>query len=493
MSGQQITLWAKSGNAEVQDYLRSLLNSRRFQKANVLRHLLQYLLSRTAEGRINEIKESVIAIDVFGRPPEFDGRLDNIVRVQAHRLRKLLESYYEAEGARDSYHVSLPKGSYVPLVHKRNEVLAEPEPTCTLPGEESVKSNAAPPANWQEAARRKYFTFIGLALAMIAAIALGAVSVLLIGPRLGLAPLGGAASSAGGLRAEPLVELWGSLLSPSTPVVISFTNPAFLWAQAGAAQIYMTYRGPLSAPVGSRIDLSTHDPYVDQDLIRNHGPFYFSDSWTGIGEVLAASRLTALFSEAGKPVKVLRSRSVTSNDLREANLIFLGSTWANELQEKLNAEATPLVCYGRERIVNRQPRSGEPVEFAPAYDSATRELLSDYVLFSVLPGITPGTKIMASAGIQTRGTYAAIEYLTSTTGVSELIRHFDPTGRKKLPGYFQAVIRHEMIRGEPVKESLVLVRELGNVALHEGPHERSNPVRRPGSAANGQSQGHGPR
>jgi hypothetical protein len=78
----------------------------------------------------------------------------------------------------------------------------------------------------------------------------------------------------------------------------------------------------------------------------------------------------------------------------------------------------------------------------------------------VLPGVTPGTKVICSAGIQTYGTDAGIEYLTSAAGVSDLIRHFDALGKRKLPAYFQAVMRHDVLRGEAANESLVLVREL---------------------------------
>jgi hypothetical protein len=195
-------------------------------------------------------------------------------------------------------------------------------------------------------------------------------------------------------------------------------------------------------------------------VVKRGGPFFFSDSWTGTGEVFGVYRLTKLFAEAGKPLKVIRSRAMTYNDMRDANVIFLGSTWANELQERFNAEETPLVCYGRERIANRNPQAGEPSEFAPVYDPKTRQLLASFVLFSVLPGVTPGTKIVCSAGIQTYGTYAGIEYLTSAAGVSELVRRFDPAGKRKLPAHFQAVIRHDVVRGEAANESLVLVRDL---------------------------------
>jgi len=461
MSGLRITPLARPDSAEAHDYLKQLLNSERFRKAPALRQLLEYLLSKAAEGRTNEIKESTIAIDVFERSLEFDSRLDNIVRVQAHRLRKLLKAYYEAEGASDRFHVSIPKGSYVPLVGQRDEFPAAEQSTpLPFPGETALNVQGAPPASRPAARQRKGPTF-AMWMALTVGFVLGAVSVLVVGLRTGAAPGSLATVSGENLRANPLATLWGSLLSVNVDVVVSFTNPAFLWTPAGPTQIYMTYRGPISAPNGTQVDIPPQDPYVDHDLVRNHGPFYFSDSWTGTGEVLAAHRLTKLFTEAGKTVRLMRSRSMTYDDLREANVIFLGSTWANELQDKFNADDTPLVCYGRERIVNREPRPGEPAEFVPAYDPKTGELLSSYVLFSALPGVKPGTKIMASAGIQTYGTYAGIDYLTSTAGVSELIRRLDPTGRKKLPDHFQAVIRHEMLRGEPVKESLVLVRELG--------------------------------
>jgi hypothetical protein len=267
----------------------------------------------------------------------------------------------------------------------------------------------------------------------------------------------------------PLAALWGDLLAPNAKVVASFTNPAFLWKKGPRDQIYMTYGGPLSAPVGTRVDLSPDDPYVDPDLVKRGGPFFFSDSWTGVGEVLAISELTRLFTLADKPLRVIRSRAMTYSDIRDANVVFIGSTWANDLQDKFNTREAPLVCYGRERIVNRKPRAGEPSEFVPAYDPKTGQLVSSFVLFSVLPGATPGTKLICSAGIQTQGTYAGIGYLTSVAGVSELLRRLDPVGNRKLPAYFQAVIRHEVVGGAPANESLVLVRALDREPAGAGP------------------------
>ena len=83
----------------------------------------------------------------------------------------------------------------------------------------------------------------------------------------------------------------------------------------------------------------------------------------------------------------------------------------------------------------------------------------------MLPGVTPGTKILSSAGIDTYGTAAGIDFLTSAAGVTELIERLDPQHRRKLPDYFQAVIRTEIVRGDPARTALVLTREVDRKEL----------------------------
>jgi TolB-like protein len=66
------------------------------------------------DGKDHELKESVIAIEVFGRRPDFDSRLDPVVRTEAARLRARLNEYYIKEGKADALIIELPKGGYVP-------------------------------------------------------------------------------------------------------------------------------------------------------------------------------------------------------------------------------------------------------------------------------------------------------------------------------------------------------------------------------------------
>ena len=431
-------------------YLERLLRADRFRKSPSLRQLLEYLVRKCAEGSADDIKESTIAMDVFGRPTSFDSRLDNSVRVQAHRLRKTLEGYYEAEGAADEFRITIPKGSYIPAFQRHQDQVAAGGPALGANSPEG-ELTALPggPATRRPRALL-WGAFAGVFLAGVL------TSALAFRMEIGRRTPGGRED----LRTLPLSAVWGGMLRPDFDCVISFTNPVFLRFRTSHNQVLLPYSGPVSVPVGAPVNISPGDPNVDPEIVRLSSSFIFSSSWTGTGEVLSVFRLTKLFTEAGRPLKVIRSRALTYDGMREANVIFLGSPWANELQDKIHPGQTPLLCNNKGQIVNSDQRPGEPATYVPESDPGTGALTVSYALISVLPGITPGTKIVSSAGLDTYGTSAGIEFLTSTTGVTELLRQLDPARRRALPEFFQAVVRTEIVRDDPANLSLVLVREV---------------------------------
>ncbi len=70
------------------------------------------------EGRESELKESAIGVEVFGRTPVYDPKVDSIVRTEAVRLRARLSKYYATDGRNDPLVIDLPKGAYVPRFQK---------------------------------------------------------------------------------------------------------------------------------------------------------------------------------------------------------------------------------------------------------------------------------------------------------------------------------------------------------------------------------------
>ncbi|KQT45980.1 hypothetical protein ASG47_13640 [Devosia sp. Leaf420] len=75
---------------------------------------LDYIVKHRLDDDIQSIKAYSIAVDVFGRSADFDPQSDPIVRVQARRMRQLLDQYYAGPGAEDSVRIVLPVGRYVP-------------------------------------------------------------------------------------------------------------------------------------------------------------------------------------------------------------------------------------------------------------------------------------------------------------------------------------------------------------------------------------------
>jgi Tol biopolymer transport system component len=94
---------------------------------------LRFLTERHLDGQGNQLKESVIAVEVFGRKPDHDPLQDSIVRTEAGRLRGRLAEYYVGEGKDDALIIELPKGGYTPAFRLREPATLATASTATLP------------------------------------------------------------------------------------------------------------------------------------------------------------------------------------------------------------------------------------------------------------------------------------------------------------------------------------------------------------------------
>jgi TolB-like protein/Flp pilus assembly protein TadD len=68
------------------------------------------------EGKPEQLKETVIGVEVFGRKPDYDPHRDSVVRTEVAKLRARLLEYYAGAGADDPVIIEIPKGGYVPVV-----------------------------------------------------------------------------------------------------------------------------------------------------------------------------------------------------------------------------------------------------------------------------------------------------------------------------------------------------------------------------------------
>lgn len=98
----------------VRETLERLLASETFGRSERARKLLRYLVEREQAGEADRLKGFSIAIDVFGKDGDFDSSTDAVVRVQAGRLRELLQHYFANEGIAEPVRIAIPRGGYVP-------------------------------------------------------------------------------------------------------------------------------------------------------------------------------------------------------------------------------------------------------------------------------------------------------------------------------------------------------------------------------------------
>jgi hypothetical protein len=147
-----------------------LLSSGVFDRSPSLAVFLRYICGKYFEHRADDIKEYNIAVEALGRHPNFDQKRDAIVRVEAHRLRKRLQQYYEAKGSAEPVRIAIPSGSYAPQFHFLGEKSSNPGDVALPVGPGSV--NLASPAPGAVPARRWQ---IYLAILLLVAVATGLI------------------------------------------------------------------------------------------------------------------------------------------------------------------------------------------------------------------------------------------------------------------------------------------------------------------------------
>ncbi|MBI1792534.1 MAG: helix-turn-helix domain-containing protein [Acidobacteria bacterium] len=376
------------------------------QGSESLCHLLRYLGQQALDHPGIPIKEYQIATEVFGRPGDFDPRLDSTVRVQTGRLRSKLAEYYVDAGAQDDIVVELPKGHYELLFHPR--ALKE---TASA----SVVASVAP----------RVRGWVLPAVGIVAVVAL----VLWVAPH--AVPGGSAGAPA------PLRTFWKGFIDTVDAPLVVYSNAEFV----GRPETGMRY----------------FDPAVDPPAKA------LMDHYTGVGEVLAIHELDRVFFAFRHPLRVRRGRLLSWDDAKNSDVIFIGSPSENlSLRELRGTQRfvfqrdTTTARRGDLTLVNTQPAPGEPAVY---YATTGLPITEDYGLVGLVPGLNPARWVLVLAGITTFGTQAAVEFVCRPASLQPLLARLGAPENGPVPS-FEAIIRVKVSGGVPVQTELV--------ALHKG-------------------------
>lgn len=463
--------------------LDKILRGRTLHGSESLRGFLRFVVDRAVEEQEGQLKEYVIATEVFGRGRDFDPRIDSVVRVQAGRLRAKLHDYYSGEGKDDAVIIDLPKGQYTPVFSYavKPSAPAPPEPralaaslrvaepaasaaAATLPAENAALSLAAPPpapaVEQLVAAPRRWSPVAWALVAGLSALSLVlgwlAFSYHNKVTKLERTLAVGAAGETELIDRREIEPLWGDWLGSSEQVLVVYSNTLF----QGSAEDGMKLLKSLNAP-GSSIG----SPIIPQSEIeQSRQPVI--EHYTGVGEVMGAYFLADFFARVRHTSRVKRSLLLTWEDLKTENIVVLGSPAENlflrDLPQKQDFLFKQVVLENGEKsfgVINAQPQPGEEARYFARQDGPSRSQISeDFAVVSLLQGVTGKKRIMILAGITTLGTQAAAEYVTKPEYIHDLIRHLNraPVGATpQLPLNYQVLVRVKVNGGVPVQVAYV--------------------------------------
>lgn len=123
----------------VREALQHVAKHRLFIGCPRLTRFLEYIVEETLAGRTDAIKEYTLGVEVYGRPPAYDPKIDATVRVEAGRLRAKLAKYYLESEAPNSVRIQLPRGTYVPVI-TGDEATVEPKINTPAPSPRFAKA-----------------------------------------------------------------------------------------------------------------------------------------------------------------------------------------------------------------------------------------------------------------------------------------------------------------------------------------------------------------
>ena len=413
-----------------------IVASRSFAKSALLSRFLLYVCEREITGKTTEISEHQIGVHVFGRRPGYHPGEDNIVRNYARQLRNRLDQYFLEEGREEELRLSIPRGKYVP-VYSRNHFQERPLLVVTERETDTgnVLETVAPTATGLvpvQPGRRRWLV-PGLGVLVLLA---------------GLAIAWAVARRVSTNSADPSDRLWAGLFDKNRPTLIVPSDDGIVMIQNLTGHLV-----PLSEYI-DRDYLSLKSPYkIDEQNMRDLD----AQRYTNVTDLNAVMRFSRLPEASHDQLTVRYSRDLHMDDLKDANVILLGSSfsnpWAELFGKALNFQFEYQPHPNASRIVNRHPQAGE----LPVYENdANGPSHRTYGVIGLVPNLDNTGWVLLAEGLTMAGTQAAIDTLFDQVVMRPLLGQFSNADGSLNP--FEILIETRSFGSDSPQASVVATR-----------------------------------
>ena len=127
---------------QVRRQMERLLETAHFKNSRRYPALFRFIVEETLEGRGEFLKERLLGVRVFNRPPDYDTADDPIARVTIAEIRKRIAQYYHEEAHESEMRIELMPGRYEPEFYPRKPRALPP--IGTFKSSDGVSSTLAP-------------------------------------------------------------------------------------------------------------------------------------------------------------------------------------------------------------------------------------------------------------------------------------------------------------------------------------------------------------
>jgi hypothetical protein len=376
-------------------------------KSELLPRFLLYVCEQQLMGKAHEISEQRIGTQIFNRPKDYNPGEDNIVRSYARMLRKRLNEYFEGQGSSEPIRIVIPRGGYVPVFQVNREEsapapVAEAATEDAVAGCDDVVQAAAEPAVGStrlsakeentQVLRSREALWRWIAVCVVCGVALTAA-----GRGLDLSAWFGKGQSAShAIWLQLFQQNRNTLIVPSDSGLGILQN---LTGHLVTLEEYANkaYLAELKPPLG----MSARN---FNDLLQQR--------YTSVVALNITAMLTQLPEFIPNRGEVRYARSITPEDMKNSNIILLGSShtnpWVSLFEKGTNFRLQYTPEVDESFVHNEQPKGGEEAIYRNGTDATANRT---YGVIDYLPGLDGAGHVLIIQGLNMAATQAAAETL----------------------------------------------------------------------------------
>jgi hypothetical protein len=434
------TVWVPKSEEEkdqVRRQMNRLLETSHVKNSRRYPALFRFIVEETLEGRGEFLKERLLGVRVFNRPPDYDTADDPIVRVTIAEIRKRIAQYYHNEAHETEMRIELLPGNYEPEFHpsRARAAVSEAPATPASKGSDVVSREVeALPEGGTSAlqigkpgdsalSRLKRYGFVAAALLVLAGALLAIWQW---------------------MRSSAVDEFWKPVLASRHTAIFCLPSDA---ARSQAAQL----AGIISSTAGSAPRSSSSASQRDSPTFLDHETegenVVFSD-------VLAMQKISNWLASQGSD-SILRLNVLTTlDDLQQGPNVLIGgldNNWTLRALSHLRYRFSGTNQQQYWIVDSKNPNNKDWfVDLEKRYSAVQR----DYALIARFHDESTGQVQVIVAGIGMSGTASAGKFLVDPNLLKELRRRVGPGFRDH---DFEVVLGMDVVNGVGGSPSILAV------------------------------------